>query len=140
MTTRDRVLLDTSALIDLEHVDLGVLGEAQPVVSAVTVAELAFGLDTDDLVERHARTDRFYAELREMPVLPFDLAAARLYGTLAAMVRRSGRNPGPRRMDLQIAATAGAHAIPLITGNPADVTGFERLVEVVAIRSDDLTT
>lgn len=132
MTTRDRVLLDTSALIDLEHLDLGVLGDAQPVLSAVTVAELAFGLDTDDLIERHARTDRFYAVLREMPVLPFDLAAGRLYGTMAATVRRAGRNPRPRRMDLQIAATAGAHAIPLITGNPGDFSGLERLVEVVA--------
>ena len=35
-------------------------------------------------------------------------------------------------MDLQIAATAGAHAIPLITGNPTDFAGLERLVEVVA--------
>lgn len=132
MTTRDRVLLDTSALIDLEHLDLEVLGDAQPVVSAVTVAELAFGLDTDDLIERRARTDRFYAVLREMPVLPFDLAAARLYGTMAATVRRTGRNPRPRRMDLQIAATAGAHDIPLITGNPADFSGLDRLVDVVA--------
>lgn len=132
MTAGDRVLLDTSALIDLEHVDLGVVGDAEPVVSAVTVAELAFGLDTDDLVERRARTDRFYAVLREMPVLSFDLAAARLYGTMAAMVLRSGRNPRPRRMDLQIAATAGAHAIPLLTGNPADFAGLDRLVEVVA--------
>jgi predicted nucleic acid-binding protein len=132
MTTGDRVLLDTSALIDLEHVDLGVLGDAQPVVSAVTVAELASGLDTDDLVERRARTDRFYAVLREMPVLSFDLVAARLYGTMAAMVRRSGRNPRPRRTDLQIAATAGAHAIPLITGNSTDFAGLDRLVEVVA--------
>jgi predicted nucleic acid-binding protein len=84
-----------------------------------------------DLLERRARTDRFYAVLREMPVLPFDLAAARLYGTLAATVRRSGRNPRPRRMDLQIAATAGAHAIPLVTRNPADFLGIEALVQII---------
>jgi predicted nucleic acid-binding protein len=101
------------------------------VVSAVTVAELAFGLDVDDLVERRARTDRFYAVLREMSVLPFDLAAARLYGTLVALVRRAGRNPRPRRTDLQIAATAGAHALPLVTRNPADFVGLERLVPIV---------
>ena len=132
MTTDASVVLDTSVLIDLEHLDLSRFSAARPVVSAVTVAELAFGLDTDDLLERQARTDRFYAVLREMPVLAFDLAAARLYGTLAATVRRSGRNPRPRRMDLQIAATAGAHAMPLITRNPADFTGLDRLVEVVA--------
>jgi predicted nucleic acid-binding protein len=132
MTTVERVLLDTSALIDLEHLDLGAVRGALPFVSAVTVAELAFGLDVDDLVERQARTDRFYAVMREMPVLAFDLAAARLYGTLAATVRRSGRNPRPRRMDLQIAATAGAHAMPLVTRNPADFFGLEQLVQVIA--------
>ncbi|GAA4840789.1 hypothetical protein GCM10023201_33620 [Actinomycetospora corticicola] len=128
--TTGRVLLDTSALIDLEHLDLGRFADAVPVVSAVTVAELAFGLDTDDLIERRARTDRYYAVLRDLPVLPFDLAAAQLYGTMASMVRRAGRNPRPRRMDLQIAATAGANAVPLITRNPADFAGLERLVEV----------
>jgi predicted nucleic acid-binding protein len=128
--TTGRVLLDTSALIDLEHLDLGRFAEAVPVVSAVTVAELAFGLDTDDLIERRARTDRYYAVLRDLPVLPFDLAAAELYGTMASMVRRSGRNPRPRRMDLQIAATASANSLPLITRNPADFAGLDRLVEV----------
>jgi predicted nucleic acid-binding protein len=132
MTAEERVLLDTSVLIDLERLDLSTASDAHPVVSAVTVAELAFGLDVDDLLERQARTDRFYAVLREMPVLPFDLAAARLYGTLASLVRRSGRNPRPRRTDLQIAATAGAHGMPLITRNPTDFVGLDRLVHVIA--------
>jgi predicted nucleic acid-binding protein len=132
MTAEERVLLDTSVLIDLERVDLTTASDAHPVVSAVTVAELAFGLDIDDLLERQARTDRFYAVLREMPVLPFGLAAARLYGTLASLVRRSGRNPRPRRTDLQIAATAGANGMPLITRNPTDFDGLDRLVHVIA--------
>ncbi|NMO92997.1 type II toxin-antitoxin system VapC family toxin [Actinomycetospora sp. TBRC 11914] len=132
MTGSERVLLDTSVIIDLEGLDLGGTAGAHPAVSAVTIAELAFGLDVEDLLERQARTDRFYTVLREIPVLPFDVAAARLYGTLAATVRRSGRNPRPRRMDLQIAATAGAHAIPLVTRNPADFVGVEQLVQIVA--------
>ncbi|WP_433783599.1 type II toxin-antitoxin system VapC family toxin [Actinomycetospora sp. CA-101289] len=131
--TVERVLLDTSAVIDLGRWAHQELEAAVPSVAAVTVAELAFGLDVDDLLERQARTDRFYALLREMAVLPFDLAAARLYGTLAATVRRAGRNPRPRRMDLQIAATAGAHGLPLVTRNPADFAGLEHLVEVVAV-------
>ncbi len=131
--TVERVLLDTSAVIDLGRWEHQELEAAVPSVAAVTVAELAFGLDVDDLLERQARTDRFYALLREMAVLPFDLAAARLYGTLAATVRRAGRNPLPRRMDLQIAATAGAHGMPLVTRNPADFAGLERLVEVVPV-------
>ncbi|MDL5159018.1 type II toxin-antitoxin system VapC family toxin [Actinomycetospora termitidis] len=131
MTGDQRALLDTSVVIDLETFDLGELADALPSISAVTVAELAFGLDIDDLVERQARTDRFYAILRDIPVLPFDLSAARLYGTLAATVRRSGRNPRPRRMDLQIAATAGAHAMPLLTRNPADFHGLDRFLDVI---------
>jgi predicted nucleic acid-binding protein len=131
MTAEQRILLDTSVLIDLERLDLSTVSDSHPVISAVTVAELAFGLDVDDLVERQARTDRFYAVVREMPVLPFDLAAARLYGTLAALVRRAGRNPRPRRIDLQIAATAGAHGMPLITRNPVDFAGLDRLVHVI---------
>jgi predicted nucleic acid-binding protein len=131
--TVERVLLDTSAVIDLGRWEHRELEAAVPSVAAVTVAELAFGLDVDDLLERQARTDRFYALLREMSVLPFDLAAARLYGTLAATVRRTGRHPRPRRMDLQIAATASAHGMPLVTRNPVDFAGLEHLVEVVAV-------
>jgi predicted nucleic acid-binding protein len=131
--TVERVLLDTSAVIDLGWWEHQEIEAAVPSVAAVTVAELAFGLDVDDLLERQARTDRFYALLREMAVLPFDLAAARLYGTLAATVRRAGRNPRPRRMDLQIAATAGAHGMPLVTRNPADFAGLEHLVEIVPV-------
>jgi predicted nucleic acid-binding protein len=131
MNAPERALLDTSVLIGLEDLDLGPVSEVRPEVSAVSIAELAYGLDIEDLLERQARTDRFYAVLREMPILPFDLAAARLYGTLAATVRRSGRNPRPRRMDLQIAATAGAHAVPLVTRNPTDFTGIEHIVQVI---------
>jgi predicted nucleic acid-binding protein len=131
--TVERVLLDTSAVIDLGWWEHQEIEAAVPSVAAVTVAELAFGLDVDDLLERQARTDRFYALLREMAVLPFDLAAARLYGTLAATVRRAGRNPRPRRMDLEIAATAGAHGMPLVTRNPADFAGLEHLVEIVPV-------
>ena len=127
------VLLDTSVVIDLERVDLGEFATCRPVVSAVTIAEMGFGLDVDDLRVRQVRTDRFYATLRDMVVLAFDVDAARLYGTMAATVRRAGRNPRPRRMDLQIAATAGHHAVPLLTRNPADLSGLEGLVEVHAV-------
>lgn len=129
----DRVLLDTSVIIDLDRVDLGPLSSAIPSVSAVSVAELAYGLDTADPVERYTRTERYYAVLGQFTVLPFDTRAAKLYGTLAAMVRQAGRNPRPRRMDLQIAATATAHSLPLLTRNAADFAGLERLLSVIAI-------
>jgi predicted nucleic acid-binding protein len=128
-----RVLLDTSVVIELGRVELGGYADAEPVVSAVTIAELAFGLDLDDPIERNARTERYYAVLDQVRVLPFDTAAAKLYGTMASLVRRAGRNPRPRRLDLQIAATAGAHALPLLTRNGKDFGGLERLLHVVAV-------
>jgi predicted nucleic acid-binding protein len=128
-----RILLDTSVIIDFERADLGEYATAEPSVSAVTVAELAYGLDVDDPIERQARMDRFYAVLDQLEVLPFDTAAAKIYGTMAALVRRAGRNPRPRRMDLQIAATSAAHSMPLLTRNAKDFADLDRLVQVVPV-------
>ncbi|WP_199431709.1 type II toxin-antitoxin system VapC family toxin [Qaidamihabitans albus] len=133
MTGPAEVLLDTCAVIDLERLDLGSLADARPLVSAVTIAELAYGLDVDDPIERSARTERYYAALRRFEVVPFDAAAAKVYGTMAALVRRAGRSPRPRRLDLQIAATAAANGLPLLTGNAADFTGLDRLLDVISV-------
>lgn len=128
-----RILLDTSVLIDLGEVEFGGYESAVPAVSAVSLAELAFGLDIDDPIERRARAERYRAVLEHFDVLAFDAGAAEVYGTMAAVVRRSGRNPRPRRMDLLIAATASACAMPMLTRNPADFAGLERLLDVVAV-------
>lgn len=134
MSGSDQVLLDTCVVIDLEHMDLGALGAVTaPAVSAVTIGELAYGMDVTDPVERMARTDRYYGALNQFEVLPFDVTAARVYGTLAALLRQAGRNPRPRRMDLQIAATAAAHSIPIVTRNGKDFAGLERAVRVVEV-------
>lgn len=127
------VLLDTSVIIDLERLDPGGLEDTPVAVSAVSVAELAYGLDTDDPVQRRARTDRFYTVLNNFGVLPFDLESAKTYGVLASLVRRAGRNPRPRRMDLQIAATASSNSMPLLTRNADDFLGLEEVVEVIPV-------
>lgn len=126
-------MLDTCVVIDLERVDLGAFAAVGPSVSAVTVAELAYGLATPDPVERYARTERYFAVLEHIEVLAFGLVAAKLYGTMAALVRQAGRNPRPRRRDLQIAATAAANHLRLLTRNPADFQDLGRLVDVVAV-------
>ena len=128
-----RALLDTSVLIDLERLDLGEYSTVSSVVSAVSISELAYGFDTTDPVQRLVRSERYHAILHHFEIIPFDTAAAKLYGTLAALVRQAGRNPRPRRLDLQIAATASAYSLPLLTTNSADFTGLERLVKVVAL-------
>ncbi|MGH3951473.1 MAG: type II toxin-antitoxin system VapC family toxin [Pseudonocardiaceae bacterium] len=133
MTAPQRTLLDTSVVIDLEQVGLGEFTEARASVSAVTVAELAYGMDVPDPMERLVRSERFQATINHFDVLPFDLAAAKLYGVLAVLVRQAGHNPHPRRMDLQIAATAAAHELPLLTRNGADFAGLHQVVEVISL-------
>lgn len=128
-----RILLDTSVIIDLADVDLGAHETAEPAVSAVSIAELAFGLDVDDPIERRARTQRYRAVRDQFTVLAFDGQAAEMYGTMAAVIRRAGSNPRPRRMDLQIAATAAAHSILLITRDITGFAGLERLLDVVVV-------
>lgn len=103
------------------------------VVIAVTIAELAYGLNVDDPIRRGICIERFHATLEEFEVLPFDTAAAKLYGVLAAIVRQAGQDPRPCRMDLQIAATAASNRLPLVTRNPDDLAGLERLVTALPI-------
>lgn len=133
MTATSRVLLDTSVVIDLGSVDLGAYTFAPVALSTVTIAELSYGLDVDDPVDRRARARRLERALTVFEILPFDAESAQLYGTLASLVRRNGRNPRPRRLDLQIAATAGIHGLPLLTRNPADFADVVRLVDVIEI-------
>jgi predicted nucleic acid-binding protein len=128
------VLLDTSVVIDVEKVDRGEYTDSAAVLSAVTVGELAFGLGAPDADAREARLRRVLAGYE---ILPFGVEEAKLYGVLAGLVRAAGRNPRPRRLDLQIAATAVAARLPLLTMNPGDFVGTGHLVDVVPIRHAD---
>ncbi len=127
------VLLDTSVLIDMESLDLGSHRDDPIVVSAVSIGELAFGLDVEDPHVALIREQRFKAVLANFEVMPFGVEEAKLYGVLATLVRAAGRNPRPCRLDLQIAATAAAARLPLLTCNPVDFVGVDRLVDVVPI-------
>jgi predicted nucleic acid-binding protein len=125
------VLLDTSVVIDVEKVDRGEYADAAVVVSAVSVGELAFGLDAPD---RDAREARLARVLHSYEVMAFGVEAAKIYGVLASLLRATGRNPRPRRLDLQIAATAASARLPLLTLNPDDFRGVAPMVDVVPLR------
>jgi predicted nucleic acid-binding protein len=130
-STESYVLLDTSVLIDAEKLDLSDYENCAFVISAVTVGELAFGLDTgSDPTARRARLRRVISDYE---VLPFGVEEAKLYGVLATLVRAAGRNPRPRRLDLQIAATAAAARVRLLTTNVDDFHGVDQLVDVVDV-------
>jgi len=72
--------------------------------------------------------------------LPYDHAAARLYGQICAAVRAAGRQHRTRASDLMIAATAASNALPLYTANPVDFRGAKTFIELVAVqgRPNDL--
>lgn len=127
------VLVDTSVLIAAERQSLASVIGDESIVSAITVAELAYGVDLGDAAQRRNREARLRWVVREMEVVPFGVEEAKLYGVLASLVRAAGRDPRPRRLDLQIAATAAATHVPLVTANPRDFAGIGRLVSVIGV-------
>lgn len=131
MTAPRRALLDTSVVIDFPAALVAEVAD-EVALSAVTIGELHYGVSAapDPLTQMYRRR-RVQATLDRFDVLPFDVEAAEYYGTLAALVRQHGRNPRPRRMDLQIAATAARHGLTLLTRNGRDFSGLESALNVV---------
>lgn len=129
-------LLDTNTLILLERLNPAELPD-EPVISAITLAELSVGpLVTDDDHERAARQARLQEVESVFEPLPFDAAAGRAFGGLAASLRRSGRKPSARAFDALIAATAIANQLPLYTCTPRDYAGIADL-ELIELAHPD---
>jgi len=129
-------VLDTKPLILVARLHQDDL-PAEPLITAVTLAELSVGplVATDDR-ERAARQQRLQAVEASFETLPFDAAAARAFGGVAASLKRAGRKPTARAFDALIAATAIAHDVSLYTCNPKDFDGIDALT-VVAIPHPD---
>lgn len=86
-------------------------------MAAVTIAELAAGVHLAEGKVKAARRRFLSRMLDEVPVLPYDLAAAAAHAELLAATRRSGRPRGAH--DLIIAATARAARRIVVTADPA---------------------
>jgi predicted nucleic acid-binding protein len=129
-----RGILDTSVVIDLEHIEPSRL-PIEVAVSAITMAELAAGPHaTTDPGERARRQDRLQRAEAAFDPLPFDAEAARAYGRVYAAVVAAGRKArGARAVDLLLAAAACAAGLPLYTRNSDDFRAIGDLVEVVAV-------
>ncbi len=121
-------LLDTGTVLLLPRIaDASVLPEV-PLISAITLAELSVGpLVTDDDAERARRTAQVQQAEADFDPIPFDAAAARAFGQVAASLRREGRKPAARAFDALIAATAIANGLPLYTSNPSDFADIDGL-------------
>ena len=123
-----RGVLDTSTIVLLERIaDVSTLPE-EPMITAVTLAELSVGpLVASNPREQAIRQLRLQQAEADFQPLPFDAAAARSFGRVAASLRRAGRKSSARAFDAMIAATAIANDLPLFTCNPSDFENIDDL-------------
>lgn len=131
-------MLDTSTVILLGRIDDPAGLPDESVVSAITLAELSVGphvAGTAD--ERAARQAHLQQAEADFETIAFDGDAARVFGTVAASLRASGRKPAARAYDALIAASAIANGLPLFTCNPTDFEGITGL-DVRAVPHPDL--
>ena len=132
-----RGILDTSTLILLGRLrDTDPL-PAEPLITAITLAELSVGplvASTDE--ERSARQAHLQQAEADFDPLPFDAAAARSFGRVAAGLRKAARKPAARAFDAMIAAIAMSNDLPLHTCNPRDFAGIEGLTVVTVPHPD----
>jgi predicted nucleic acid-binding protein len=128
-----RGILDTSTVIVLQRLTDATVLPAEPLITAVTLAELSVGpLVAEDEGERVARQSHLQQAEADFDPLPFDAGAARAFAGVAASLRRSARKTIARAYDAMIAATAIANGLPVYTCNPSDFSGIDGL-EVVTV-------
>jgi tRNA(fMet)-specific endonuclease VapC len=129
-----RGILDTSTLVLLGRLTDPAALPTTPLITAVTLAELAVGplvaAEESERARRQAHLQQ--AEALFVP-LPFDADAARAFGGVAAALRRGGRKVAARSYDAMIAAIALANDLPIYTCNPDDFSGIDGLA-VVPVR------
>lgn len=124
-------VLDTSTLILLGRIEEHEALPSEPLITAITLAELSVGplvATSDD--ERAARQAHLQQAEADFDPLPFDAAAARSFGQVAASLRHAGRKPAARAYDAMIAAVCIANELPIHTCNADDFSGIDGLVVV----------
>jgi len=127
------VLIDASVLIAYERgrIDLqeklAGRGDEEFFLSVVTASELLHGVHRAvDATIRARRSAFVEAVLTTFPLLPVDLATARIHAQLGAELASGGSTIGPN--DLWLAATALGRNLSLATGN---VREFNRVPGLV---------
>lgn len=119
-----KVLLDTNICIYvMNHRPAGVVerfGQYKPGeigVTAITVAELQFGVFKSSQIERNR--DALFRFLAPLEIVPFTGDAAEHYGKIKAQLRPSGKMIG--ELDCLIAAQALSLGLPLATNNTSEL-------------------
>ena len=133
-------LIDTSTWIAVERGKLGAadihaITRQEPVyLSPVNIAEIQFGLELlrgGGLKQKAAAALR---RLRRKPQLRITVETAEVFGSLAAKLKKAGRDPNIRINDLWLAAQAIQRDFKLLTSNPRDFQDIQGL-KMVALPS-----
>ena len=137
MTHPDRGLLDTSVVILLDRLGDPSVLPGEPLISAITLAELSVGPLVASAARRHPPRASPGRRV-ELRTAPLRCCSGRAFGQVAAGLRRRGRKTSARSYDAMIAAIALANGLPLFTCNPRDFAGIDGLdVEAVAVPDPD---
>ena len=123
-------LIDSSVLIAAERGTLDIARldghQGDVAVSVITASELLHSVHRAESDLRRARREAWVeALISRIPVLPFDLRAARMHARLGARAAASGTPLGAH--DLIIAATALARDLAVIT---RDLRSFPQIEEL----------
>ncbi len=94
------------------------------VISAVTLAELEFGIACSSLAVQAANRSALESLLEDIMVAPFDAEAAKAYGPIRAAYKDRNRDA----LDKLIASHAVALGVTLVTNNEADFVNYAGLV------------
>ena len=116
----------------LSAADIQAITQQEPVyLSPVNVAEIQFGLDLMSSGPQKQRARAMLRRLRRKPQLRITIETAQTFGSLAARLRKTGRDPHVRVNDLWLAAQAIQREFRLLTSNAkdfADVPGLKLVV------------
>ena len=93
------------------------------VISAVTLAELEFGIACSSFAVQVANRSALESLLEDIMVAPFDAEAAKAYGPIRAAYKDRNRDA----LDKLIASHALALGVTLVTNNEADFVGYAGL-------------
>ena len=130
-------VVDTSLWIAVERgtlsaADIQAITQQEPVyLSPVNVAEIQFGLDLMSSGKQKQRARAMLRRLRRKPQLRITIETAQTFGSLAARLRKTRRDPHVRVNDLWLAAQAMQREFRLLTSNArdfADIPGLKLVV------------
>lgn len=121
-------LLDTNTLSELTKprpfpnlLEWLEVNEADSALSAISIGELALGIESLPEGKKRRRLERVFRFLRQDyagKILDFTEGAAGEWGRLVAKARKRGRNPAV--LDSQIEATATHFGLTVVTRNARD--------------------